>query len=81
MGFGAGMADMEARMALAVREGGLVSRTTWSLGPIQPVGGFVSGWMGRGGEDGVAYCLAIRSRRLLAAMMLLIGRIDLYLGF
>lgn len=28
-------------MALALREGGLVSRTTWSLGPIHSVGGLL----------------------------------------
>ncbi len=38
LGFGLGKVDIPASMALAVREGGLVSRTTWSLGPIQPVG-------------------------------------------
>lgn len=35
-GFGAGRAEIWASKEATEAAGGLVSRTTWSLGPIQP---------------------------------------------
>lgn len=79
MGFGAGTALMRASMALALREGGLVSRTTWSLGPIHSVGGLL-GDERMGGGEGVAYWGPIVRGRSLVAMVLAIGRLGPYLG-